>query len=201
MNRQYDQTTMTNINNNNNMSSLNSRPLVRDYIATRLKKTGCNMLADSQEPTRLHQCMRLLGEEFEQRYRTVFQDLCGQLHLTQTTAYPAFFQIADEIFQDGVKWGRIVGLIAFGGALSVYCVEKEMPGLVENIIEWETTYLDTQLAPWIIQHGGWNGLVEFYEGGAEMRNEQLWPNVKMALTAIGAVAGAGLTLGFLLSKS
>lgn len=64
----------------------------------------------------------------------------------------------DEVFRDGVNWGRIVGLFAFGGALCVECVDKEMTSLVGRIIDWMTVYLDNHIQPWIQSQGGWVSL-------------------------------------------
>ncbi|MEQ2173871.1 hypothetical protein GOODEAATRI_001970 [Goodea atripinnis] len=93
--------------------------------------------------------------EFELRYSRAFSDLHSTLHITPATAYQSFENVMDEVFRDGVNWGRIVGLFAFGGALCVECVEKEMSHLVGRIVEWMTVYLDEQIDPWIQSQGGW----------------------------------------------
>lgn len=93
--------------------------------------------------------------EFELRYSCAFSDLSSQLHITPATAYQSFESVMDEVFRDSINWGRIVGLFAFGGALCVECVEKEMSPLVAQIAEWMTVYLDTHIQPWIQEQGGW----------------------------------------------
>lgn len=95
------------------------------------------------------------ANEFELRYARAFSDLHNQLHITPATAYQSFENVMDEVFRDGVNWGRIVGLFAFGGALCVECVEKEMSPLVPRIMEWMTVYLDNHIQPWIQSQGGW----------------------------------------------
>ncbi|XP_061645239.1 bcl-2-like protein 1 isoform X2 [Phyllopteryx taeniolatus] len=95
------------------------------------------------------------ANEFEMRYSHAFSDLDQQLHITPATAYQSFENVVDEVFRDDVNWGRIVGLFAFGGALCVECMEKEMSPLVGRIIEWMTVYLDNHLQPWIESQGGW----------------------------------------------
>lgn len=101
------------------------------------------------------EALRDTGNEFELRYTCAFSDLHNQLHITPATAYQSFENVMDEVFRDGVNWGRIVGLFAFGGALCVECVEKEMNPLVGRIIEWMTVYLDNHIQPWIQSQGGW----------------------------------------------
>lgn len=101
--------------------------------------------------------LRDSANEFELRYARAFSDLSSQLHITPDTVYQSFESVMDEVFRDGVNWGRIVGLFAFGGALCVECVEKEMSPLVARIVEWMTVYLDNHIQPWIQEQGGWVG--------------------------------------------
>ncbi|MGH0188904.1 UNVERIFIED_CONTAM: hypothetical protein FKN15_032302 [Acipenser sinensis] len=101
------------------------------------------------------EALRDSGDEFELRYRRAFSDLSSQLHITPGTAYQSFEQVVNELFRDGVNWGRVVALFAFGGALCVESVEKEMGSLVGRIADWMTTYLDSNIEPWIQRQGGW----------------------------------------------
>lgn len=104
------------------------------------------------------EALRDSANEFELRYARAFSDLHNQLHITPATAYQSFESVMDEVFRDGVNWGRIIGLFVFGGALSVECVDKEMNPLVNRIAEWMTVYLDNNIQPWIQSQGGWVSL-------------------------------------------
>jgi len=53
--------------------------------------------------------------------------------------------IVNELFTDGIKWGRIVALFAFSGALAVQCIQKEMPILVEQVVDWTVASIDGHL--------------------------------------------------------
>lgn len=139
------------------MSAVSSKSIVNDYINYRVEKSGhtwegCPAL---DEPCKVHFTMRTLGDEFEERYHDRFDDMCDQLHVTPNTAYPTFLAVINELFVDGVKWGRIVALFSFGGALAVRAIENDMPELVDNIVEWVTKYLDNNLSQWIANHDGW----------------------------------------------
>lgn len=103
----------------------------------------------------VRQALREAGDEFELRYRRAFSDLTSQLHITPGTAYQSFEQVVNELFRDGVNWGRIVAFFSFGGALCVESVDKEMRVLVGRIVSWMTTYLTDHLDPWIQENGGW----------------------------------------------
>ncbi|XP_051281473.1 bcl-2-like protein 1 [Dicentrarchus labrax] len=120
------------------------------------------------------EALRDSANEFELRYARAFSDLHNQLHITPATAYQSFENVMDEVFRDGVNWGRIVGLFAFGGALCVECVEKEMSPLVGRIIEWMTVYLDNHIQPWIQSQGGWERFAEIFgqDAAGEIRRSQ-----------------------------
>nr|XP_057907479.1 bcl-2-like protein 1 [Doryrhamphus excisus] len=138
----------------------------------------------SASPTREASCLAGLdavkealrdsANEFELRYAHAFSDLHHQLHITPATAYQSFENVMDEVFRDDVNWGRIVGLFAFGGALCVECMEKEMSHLVGRIIEWMTVYLDNHIQPWIESQGGWERFAEIFgqDAAAEVRRSQ-----------------------------
>lgn len=99
--------------------------------------------------------LRDSADEFEELFTEAFSDLSSHLDFTPDTAYQRFKSVMDEVFQDGVNWGRIVGMFVFGGVLCVVCIEKNMSELVSRIADWMTTYLDEQVSPWIESQGGW----------------------------------------------
>lgn len=102
--------------------------------------------------------LRDSADEFELLFTQAFSDLSSQLDITPDTAYHSFKSVMDEVFKDGVNWGRVVGLFAFGGVLCVECVEKDMSELVSRIADWMTMYLDEYISPWIQSQGGWVSL-------------------------------------------
>ncbi|XP_028309948.1 bcl-2-like protein 1 [Gouania willdenowi] len=141
------------------------------------------------------EALRDTANEFELRYSLAFSDLHSQLHITPATAYQSFENVMDEVFRDGVNWGRIVGLFAFGGALCVECVEKEMSPLVGRIVEWMTVYLDNHIQPWIQSQGGWERFAEVFgqDAVAEIRRSEesfkKWLLVGMTVVT-GVVVGS-----------
>lgn len=94
-------------------------------------------------------------DRFEQRFTEAFSDLSSKLSITTFTAYNSFKSVMDELFKDGINWGRIIGVFVFGGALCVECVENEMSHLVSRIAGWMSTYLDEHIGLWIQSNGGW----------------------------------------------
>lgn len=124
--------------------------------------------------------LRDSADEFELLFTQAFSDLSSQLDITPDTAYHSFKSVMDEVFKDGVNWGRIVGLFAFGGVLCVECVEKDMSELVSRIADWMTTYLDEHISPWIQSQGGWvslqvlNSTCSFIYGAVGEKGALLW---------------------------
>lgn len=139
------------------------------------------------------------ADEFELLFKQGFSDLSSQLDITPDTAYHSFKSVLDEVFKDGVNWGRIVGLFAFGGVLCVECAERNMSELVSRIADWMTLYLDEQLGVWIHSQGGWDCFAEIYGRDAAAEARRFQETLKKWLLA-GAVLIAGVLLGVLIAK-
>uniref|UniRef100_A0A8C6RID6 Apoptosis regulator Bcl-2 n=1 Tax=Nannospalax galili TaxID=1026970 RepID=A0A8C6RID6_NANGA len=111
----------------------------------------------SPVPPVVHLTLRQAGDDFSRRYRRDFAEMSSQLHLTPFTARGRFVTVVEELFRDGVNWGRIVAFFEFGGVMCVESVNREMSPLVDNIALWMTDYLNRHLHTWIQDNGGWVG--------------------------------------------
>uniref|UniRef100_F6YNL8 Apoptosis regulator Bcl-2 n=1 Tax=Monodelphis domestica TaxID=13616 RepID=F6YNL8_MONDO len=111
----------------------------------------------SPVPPVVHLTLRQAGDDFSRRYRRDFDEMSGQLHLTPVTARGRFATVVEELFRDGVNWGRIVAFFEFGGVMCVESVNREMSPLVDSIALWMTEYLNRHLHTWIQDNGGWVG--------------------------------------------
>ncbi|XP_008316516.1 bcl-2-like protein 1 [Cynoglossus semilaevis] len=147
----------------------------------------------------IKEALRDSANEFELRYARAFSDLHQQLHITPATAYQSFENVMDEVFRDGVNWGRIIGLFAFGGALSVECVEKEMSQLVARIADWMTVYLDNHIQPWIETQGGWEHFAELFGQDAAAESRRSQESFKKWLLA-GMTLVTGVVVGSLIAQ-
>lgn len=147
-------------NNNIDMNPTSTRYLVADYLNYRLTKDGYSWPNSPplEVTNKIHRAMRILADEFEERYTAEFSDMVQQLHITPVVAYPTFNTVAQELFSDGINWGRIVALFAFGGAIVIECFQKEMSHLVDSIYDWVSTYVQNHLEQWITSQGGWVGI-------------------------------------------
>lgn len=102
------------------------------------------------------------GEQFGFMFTQAFQDVASHLSITNDTAQQCFKNVMDELFKDGINWGRVIGLFVFGSALCVDCVDNNMSEMVPHIADWMTSYLDEHINLWIQRHGGWVSQQGFY---------------------------------------
>ncbi|XP_070320591.1 apoptosis regulator Bcl-2 isoform X1 [Odocoileus virginianus] len=129
--------------------------------------------APSPVPPVVHLTLRQAGDDFSRRYRRDFAEMSSQLHLTPFTARGRFATVVEELFRDGVNWGRIVAFFEFGGVMCVESVNREMSPLVDSIALWMTEYLNRHLHTWIQDNGGWHILPWWFRG----REEKMQPGM------------------------
>ncbi|KAM9408249.1 apoptosis regulator R11-like [Pholidichthys leucotaenia] len=93
--------------------------------------------------------------EFEAGYRRTFKNpILEPLENAQLT-YESFKFTMDELFVDGINWGRIIGLFVYGGGMCVECAKSNRGEKIPHIADWMTKYLDEHLNVWIQTNGGW----------------------------------------------
>ncbi|NXK96218.1 BCL2 regulator, partial [Formicarius rufipectus] len=144
-------------------------------------------------PQVVHLVLRQAGDEFSRRYQSDFAQMSGQLYLTPVTARSRFVAVVEELFRDGVNWGRIVAFFEFGGVMCVESVNREMSQLVDNIAAWMTEYLNRHLHNWIQDNGGWDAFVELYGNSMRPLFDFSWISLKTILSLV--LVGACITLG------
>ncbi|XP_061202642.1 apoptosis regulator Bcl-2 [Neopsephotus bourkii] len=147
----------------------------------------------SPVPQVVHLALRQAGDEFSRRYQRDFAQMSGQLHLTPFTARGRFVAVVEELFRDGVNWGRIVAFFEFGGVMCVESVNREMSTLVGSIAAWMTEYLNRHLHNWIQDNGGWDAFVELYGNNMRPLFDFSWISLKTILSLV--LVGACITLG------
>ncbi|XP_066544555.1 apoptosis regulator Bcl-2a [Amia ocellicauda] len=142
----------------------------------------------------LHRVLREAGDEIERMYQRDFAEMSDQLHFTPSTAQRRFTAVVEELFRDGVNWGRIVAFFEFGGTMCVESVNREMASQVDYIANWMTEYLNGPLQNWITENGGWDAFVEIYGRQRSSLFSCSWPYIKTVF-GLAALGAAGLTIG------
>ncbi|XP_067914999.1 apoptosis regulator Bcl-2 [Heterodontus francisci] len=152
--------------------------------------------ASSAAAEKAHRVLREVGDSFERQYQQEFADIALQMRFEPDTARGRFEAVAEELFRDGVNWGRVVAFFVFGGTLCVESVKRrDMESLVDNIAAWMTAYLDSSLTDWIRANGDWDAFVDLYGNTVEPLFDIPWPSLRTVL-GIAAV-GACITFAYL----
>ncbi|KAK5889072.1 hypothetical protein CesoFtcFv8_015106 [Champsocephalus esox] len=160
----------------------------------------CRRIPQPDPAVEIHRVLREAGDELERLYQPDFTEMSRQLYLTSTTAQRRFSEVIDELFRDGVNWGRIIAFFEFGGTVCVECASKqEMTSQVDNIAEWMTEYLNGPLSSWIQDNGGWEAFVELYDRQRESLFSCSWPSIKTVF-GLAAIGAASLTIGAYLTQ-
>ncbi|XP_036453077.1 apoptosis regulator Bcl-2 [Colossoma macropomum] len=152
-----------------------------------------------QAPAAVHGALREAGDELERLYRSDLTEMTGRLELEPAAASRSFAAVADELFRDGVNWGRIVAFLEFGAAV---CVERRRAAesITADVARWMTEYLNGPvLKGWIRDNGGWDAFVDLYGRQKESVFSSSWPSIVtvFSLAALGAV---GFTIGAYLAQ-
>jgi len=138
--------------------SMEVEEIVRDYTAYRLRQAGFNNWREepTEHPSPPLRTIRLLGQQFELAYNNAFDDMTQNIDVSGPQAQEAFTGICTVLFENGIQWGRIVGLLVFAVKLSLKAMENDMPNRVDHIVQWTTNHLQSdRFARWITENGGW----------------------------------------------
>ena len=132
---------------------------VHGFVSFKLRESGIRLEGfndDTAAPTLAALNLRRVTNELVMKNEALFSSMCDRLNLTDATTYATFVGIADEMFQTGYNWGRIVALFAFGGTISVYCARRtDLVANVDNLVQWLSTYMEQRLGSWFDSNGGW----------------------------------------------
>ena len=96
-----------------------------------------------------------LTARVENDHGELFESMFAELALTETTAYSKFTDMTEKLFSGGVRWSRIVTLLAFGSFVCWKCKEKGEEGLVQSFEAWLKKFFRARLLDWIASSGGW----------------------------------------------
>lgn len=157
-----------------------AKALAKDLVEYRTGK-------GNPPPSRTAAILRRLSDELEDRHPAVLANMCGRLNILTGSAHTKFVQVADEVFRDGVNWGRIVAIFAFGAKLAQYCFRNRLEKEADDIADWVGNYISS-LSGWIRSNGGWEAFNQIFSEAYDERDRSWWKKLCLAAVGFGALA-------------
>ncbi|PFX31800.1 apoptosis regulator R1-like [Stylophora pistillata] len=157
-----------------------AKALANDLVEYRIGKRN-------PPPSHTAAILRRLSDELEDRHSAVLANMCGRLNILTGSAHTKFVQVADEVFRDGVNWGRIVAIFAFGAKLAQYCFRNGLEKEADDITDWVGNYISS-LSGWILSNGGWEAFNQIFREAYDERERSWWKKLCLAAVGFGALA-------------
>ena len=145
------------------------KTLSQSYIVEQLRQNGHKSLAASLSKDQLtiseemHKIVKRISNQLAQEKKEQMEDICFELQLTKETLTETFDGISQELFKDGIKWGRIVTFIAFSGAMAVYCAQNSLGDEVSSVMRQTGSFIQDNLHQWMLNNDGWCGFVRHFD--------------------------------------
>ncbi|XP_063056589.1 apoptosis regulator BAX-like [Engraulis encrasicolus] len=107
--------------------------------------------------TQLAQTIKIIGDDLVKHkpLNDTIDGLARTIMANPQSFSQNIFQVAQQVFADGINWGRIVVLIYTVAKLIVKMVLARLPEQVTAILSWTLDYFKTNLLQWVIKMGGW----------------------------------------------
>ncbi|XP_038557846.1 apoptosis regulator BAX [Micropterus salmoides] len=86
-----------------------------------------------------------------------FQRLINQVQ--GNCAQDIFMKVARNIFADGINWGRVVALFHLAYRLIYRALTTNHVDTIRTVISWVLQVIREQLYTWLVQQGGWQGVI------------------------------------------
>ncbi|NP_001274311.1 uncharacterized protein LOC100215682 [Hydra vulgaris] len=148
------------------------------------KKTGKNI--KNQQIRKETELMMRLVEEIEIKHELFLSNMCKRLNLNTENAQSMFHTIAEEIFSDGINWGRIIVLYAFAGKIAEHCRKSNDEQIIDKIALWVAGFV-AKKSSWIRDSGrGWNGFIENFD----VKQDSWVQGLFAATLGLGTIAAA-----------
>ncbi|PIK40885.1 putative bcl-2-related ovarian killer protein-like B-like [Apostichopus japonicus] len=111
--------------------------------------------------------LQLISNELDRQYPNLYRDIASQLNVTISSkriVEEVFHDIAREIFKDEITWVRIISLYMVTSSLVIECLLQGNGVYMQFIFNYFKEFVRTDLATWMLQHGGWGDLVRTFHG-------------------------------------
>ncbi|KAM6942720.1 apoptosis regulator BAX [Xenentodon cancila] len=77
-------------------------------------------------------------------------------------AQDVFMTVARNIFVDGINWGRVVALFHLAYRLIYKALTTNHLENIRIVISWVLQVIRELLYPWLVQQGGWEGVIQSF---------------------------------------
>ncbi|XP_035996440.1 apoptosis regulator BAX [Fundulus heteroclitus] len=108
-----------------------------------------------------------------------FQRLINQVQAN--CAKEVFMMVARSIFIDGINWGRVVALFHLAYRLIYRALTTNHLETIRVVISWVLQVIRELLYPWLVQQGGWVGVIHSF---SRWRNAAIVASVVVVATIV-----------------
>ncbi|XP_054469151.1 apoptosis regulator BAX [Anoplopoma fimbria] len=112
---------------------------------------------ENQDPQIKEVVAQLLKIADEMNRNAELQQLINQVQ--GNCAQDIFMKVARNIFADGINWGRVVALFHLAYRLIYKALTSNHLENIRIIISWVLRFIREQLYRWLVQQGGWAGVI------------------------------------------
>lgn len=100
-------------------------------------------------------------ESFKVKSNNAMKEVC--LEIEKLEHFEIILQsVFNELFSQGISWGKILAFIDFVGELGIKCISRP-PASVMALYECFDSFMKEKLQVWIQNNGGWMELNIFYD--------------------------------------
>ncbi|KAM8762814.1 apoptosis regulator BAX [Acanthopagrus schlegelii] len=92
-----------------------------------------------------------------------------------------FMKVARSIFADGINWGRVVALFHLAYRLIYKALTTNHIDNIRTVISWVLQVIREQLYSWLVQQGGWEGVIR---GFSRWRTVAIVASVMLVATIV-----------------
>ncbi|KAM7406607.1 hypothetical protein PAMP_000977 [Pampus punctatissimus] len=112
---------------------------------------------ENQDPQIKEVVEHLLRIADEMNKNAELQRLINQVQ--GNCAQDVFMKVARSIFVDGINWGRVVALYHLAFRLIHRALTTNHLENIRLIISWFLQFIREQLYSWLVEQGGWQGVI------------------------------------------
>lgn len=116
---------------------------------------------DEQQDPQIKEVVEQLRKIADELNRNA--ELQGLINQVQgNCAQDIFMAVARNIFADGINWGRIVALFHLAYRLIYKALTTNHLENIRTVISWVLQVIREQLYTWLVQQGGWEGVIRSF---------------------------------------